>query len=81
VNFVRKPLVYAQPDTKKLLSLNNTLDKIQESKEDIRIKLYLTYKNVPKIFETIKQRYIDIFPQVEDIKVEPIDYEDDDLPF
>ena len=68
-------------DTKKLLSSNNTLDKIQESKEDIRIKLYLTYKNVPKIFETIKQRYIDIFPQVEDIKVEPIDYEDDDLPF
>lgn len=65
-------------DTQKLLKSNKTLKSIQESKEDIRIKLFLAYKNTPKIFNIIKQRYIDIFPQVEDVKVEPLDYEDDD---
>lgn len=60
-------------DTQKLLKTIKSIKQIQESKEDIRIKLFLAYKNVPKIFETIKERYIDIFPQVEDIKVEPID--------
>ena len=69
-------------DTQKLLKRNKTLKSIQESEEDIRIKLFLAYKNVPKIFNIIKQRYIDIFPQVEDVKVEPLDYEEeDDLPF
>lgn len=68
-------------DTQKLLKSNKTIDAIQESKEDIRIKLFLAYKNVPEIFEIIKQRYIDIFPQVENIKVEPLDNEDEELPF
>lgn len=68
-------------DTQKLLKSNKTIDSIQENKEDIRIKLFLAYKNAPEVFDIIKQRYIDIFPQVEDIKVEPLDYEDDKLPF
>lgn len=67
-------------DTQKLLKSVKTLSQIQESKEDIRIKLFLAYKNVPEIFERIKERYIDIFPQVEDIKVEPIDDTGDDFP-
>ncbi len=69
-------------DTQKLLKTHKSLKSIQESKEDIRIKLFLAYKNSPKTFNTIKERYIDIFPQVEDVKVEPLDYDDDDnLPF
>ena len=29
----------------------------------------------------LQQRYIDIFPQVKDIKVEPLDYEEEGIPF
>lgn len=69
-------------DTQKLLKKIKKLKQIQESNEDIRIKLFLAYKNVPETFNIIKDRYIDIFPQVEDIKVEPLDFEDeDDIPF
>lgn len=68
-------------DTKKLVKSHKTIKSIQDSKEDIRIKLYLAYKNTPKIFEKIKQRYTDIFPQVENIKVEPLDNENEDIPF
>lgn len=67
-------------ETQKLLKSLKTINKIQESKEDIRTKLYLTYKNASHIFQEIKARYIDIFPQIEDIKVEPLDFEDDGLP-
>lgn len=66
-------------DFQKLLKKNKSLKSIQESTEDIITKLFITYKNVPKTFETIKQRYIDIFPQIEDVKVEPLDYEDEDV--
>src|SRR5690606_33058014 len=66
----------------KLLRTHRSLKSIQESTEDIRIKLFLAYKNSPKTFNTIKERYIDIFPQVEDVKVEPLDYDSkDDIPF
>jgi ABC-type branched-subunit amino acid transport system ATPase component len=48
------------------------------SEEDIirsdlkeQIKLALVYRNVPKLFEEIKQRFIQVFPTVEDIKIEP----------
>jgi len=67
-------------DTQKLLKSLKTISQIQEAKEDIRIKLFLAYKNVPEIFEIIKERYIDIFPQVEDIKVEPLSMDDENLP-
>lgn len=70
-------------DTQKLLKSHKTLKSIQESIEDIRIKLFLAFKNSTKTFNTIKERYIDIFPQVEDVKVEPLDYEEeeDNIPF
>jgi predicted ATPase len=68
-------------DTQKLLKSIKNIRQIQESKEDIRIKLFLAYKNAPKVFEIIRERYIGIFPQVEDIKVEPLDQDDDDVPF
>lgn len=67
-------------DTQKLLKSIKTVKQIQESKEDIRIKLFLAYKNAPEVFQTIKERYIDIFPQVEDVKVEPLDFDESDIP-
>ena len=67
-------------DTQKLLKSIKTVRQIQESKEDIRIKLFLAYKNAPEVFQTIKERYIDIFPQVEDVKVEPLEFDDTDIP-
>jgi hypothetical protein len=57
-----------------LPSLKNkykTLDSIVNSDEDIRTKLYLTYENKLDIYEKIKSRFIDIFPQIGDLKVEP----------
>lgn len=57
-----------------LHSLKNkykTLDSIVNSDEDIRTKLYLTYENKLDIYEKIKSRFIEIFPQIEDLKVEP----------
>ena len=57
-----------------LPSLKNkykTLDSIVNSDEDIRTKLYLTFENKLDIHEKIKSRFIDIFPQIGDLKVEP----------
>jgi predicted ATPase len=57
-----------------LHSLKNkykTLDSIVNSDEDIRTKLYLTYEKKLDIYKKIKSRFIDIFPQIEDLKVEP----------
>lgn len=69
-------------DYNKLLKNKKSLKAIQESTEDIITKMFLSYKNAPESFETIKQRYISIFPQVEDVKVEPLDHEnEDELPF
>ena len=69
-------------DTQKLLKQHKTLKSIQESQEDIRVKLFLAYNNAPRTFNIIKERYIDVFPKVEDIKVEPLDYENEEnVPF
>lgn len=57
-----------------LPSLKNkykTLDSIVNIDEDIRTKLYLTFENKLDIYEKIKSRFIDIFPQIEDLKFEP----------
>lgn len=77
----REPYRIRFVETKKLEKSLSSIEKIRESKEDIRIKLFLTYKNVPEVFEKIKNRYFNIFPQIEDIKVEPIENENDGFPF
>ncbi len=63
----------------KLEKKYNTLDGIQELDEDIRVKLYLTYKNIPEIFNKIKSRFVEVFPQVNDIKLAPIQNEFSDV--
>jgi len=62
----------ALPSVKKY----KTLDSLVNSYEDIRIKLYLIYQNQFDIFQKIRARFIDIFPQIEDIKVELIEIEE-----
>lgn len=55
-----------------------TLESIVNSDEDIRTKLYLIYENKLDVFQTIKSRFIDVFQQIEDIKIEP--FKIDNLP-
>jgi predicted ATPase len=50
-----------------------TLEQIRESDESIRTKLYLTSFVSPDTFSRIKERFIDVFPFVEDLKIEPPD--------
>ncbi|MBD2627574.1 AAA family ATPase [Trichormus variabilis] len=58
---------------KPLHSLTNkytTLENIVNSNEDILTKLYLTYFHKLEVLDKIKSRFIDIFQQIEDIKID-----------
>ena len=57
----------------KLLEKCNTLQKIQNSEFDTPIKLFLLSKIDIKTFDLIKQKFIDIFPEVEDLKISPLE--------
>lgn len=50
-----------------------SLDEIRNSSLPTLLKLACVYKNLKSTFKIIKNSFIDVFPQVEDIKVEPID--------
>ncbi|MFB2876292.1 AAA family ATPase [Floridanema aerugineum] len=52
------------------------LEKIQQSNIPVQIKLALVYHYVPDTFQKIKNNFIEIFPQVEDIQIKPIEGED-----
>lgn len=68
-------------NAQKYLKKYNTLEKIQESNINTELKLYFTYKVSKEVFDLIKERFIDIFPQVSDIKVAPLEnFERGDLP-
>jgi len=57
--------------TLKLKKYKNLKD-IRNSNENIKTKLCLLYKNQKKLFEEIENAFIDIFPYIENIKIEPI---------
>lgn len=57
-----------------ILNKYKDISSIREAEETFITKLYLTYKNAPDVFEDIKERYIDIFPFVQDLRIEPIAY-------
>ena len=42
---------------------------IRDSSEDVKLKLYFTYKNQKEYFEDISQSFTDVFPYVEEIKI------------
>ncbi len=48
------------------------LETLQESDLPLQYKLAVTYENFPEVFTHIKDQFIDIFNQVEDIKIEPL---------
>ncbi|MEW6210948.1 MAG: AAA family ATPase, partial [Acidobacteriota bacterium] len=54
----------------KMLKAKSELEQIQESSVGSRFKLALAYYCVPEVFIRIKERFIDIFPQVEDVSFE-----------
>lgn len=68
-------------DVQKLLKKYQTLESIRKSDEDVKTKLFLAYKNVPSAFKKIKEHFIEFFPQVENIKIEPLETEGDMPPF
>ncbi|MFB2923470.1 AAA family ATPase [Aerosakkonema funiforme] len=53
----------------------DSLEKIQESNLPAAIKLALVYNHVPEVFKKIKDGFIDIFTQVEDIQIKPVEEE------
>jgi predicted ATPase len=46
------------------------LDSIKESELEAADKLKAVYQAVPKVFKQIKSNFIDVFPQIEDLKLE-----------
>lgn len=67
-------------NAKNLSKKYNTIEKIQESELETPLKLYFLQKANPKLFTTIKQRFSDIFPQIEDIKVAPMATKEKEMP-
>jgi len=76
----REPLKINFFNASKLRNKYKNLVNIQESDEDIRIKLYLVSRIDIKTFNKIRDRFCEIFPQVEDLRYEPMDIEDEDIP-
>ena len=58
---------------------NSSLDSIKSSNLPILIKIALIARCHPDIFHVIKRKFIDIFPQIEDIKVEAVENDDNPL--
>ena len=66
-------------NTEKLSKTYRNLEKIQESELSTSVKLFFLQKVDKKTFSIIKQRFVDIFPQVEDIKIAPLEKKDIEL--
>lgn len=69
-------------DFNKILLKYRTIEDIRNSNLDTVSKLYCLYMNDNSTFNQILENYIDVFPQVERIKVEPFEHQEinNDLP-
>jgi len=56
-----------------ILNNNFALENVQASDMPILLKLALMARHFPDIFAQIKTKFIDVFDQVEDIKIEPLE--------
>ena len=45
------------------------IDSIRASNKPILEKLYYAYSNCKEIFNAIKERYLEIFPEIEDLRI------------
>ena len=65
----------------RILKKYSDINSIRESDENIITKLYLASNNAKEVMDSIKEKFIDIFPFVTDIKIAPLDFEtNDDTP-
>lgn len=55
------------------LSKYTSLASIRECSEDMKTKLYCAYTNQKEEFNSIAASFIDVFPYVEEVKVEPLE--------
>lgn len=67
-------------NAKSLSKKYNTIEKIQESELETPLKLFFVQKADKKVFDIIKQRFSDIFPQIEDIKIAPLETKEKEMP-
>ena len=49
-----------------------TIKEIRNANEDIKLKLYVAFKNQKQSFNDIASAFVDVFPYVESVKVEPL---------
>ncbi|MFY9243149.1 MAG: AAA family ATPase [Polaribacter sp.] len=63
---------FSRLSIEKLKNKYKTFQQIKESELETFDKLALIYEMEEPVFQEIKSRFIDVFPQVEDVKVEPI---------
>lgn len=68
----KEGLRFSRFSIEKLKKKYTDFQKIKESDLETFDKLGLVYDIEKPVFEEIKSRFIDVFPQVEDVKVEPI---------
>lgn len=66
-----KPALAIIPHVKIQGSKSLSLQEIRERPMDIKTKLYFAALYVPDIFLAIKHDFLDIFPYLEDLKIEP----------
>ncbi|MGH9931183.1 MAG: AAA family ATPase, partial [Pyrinomonadaceae bacterium] len=59
------------PEFSKMAKSKPRLEDVQESGMDSRLKIALVYQCIPDTFAKIKARFIEVFPQVEDVRLEP----------
>lgn len=70
-NIVNTELLEAE----KLLKKYNTIEKIRESELKLNTKLFLCFHNAKKVATQIKNRFLEVFPFVIDIRYEPLQNE------
>lgn len=59
-------------DFQKTLAKYPNLEDIQNSGVDYFLKIALASRNAPSIFQKIKENFINIFPHIEEVRIEPI---------
>ncbi len=65
-----------------ILSKYKTLDNIRNSDEDLIAKLFWVYKKNKKLFTQIKEDFKAVFPQIDNLKIEPLEMlKDAPVPF
>ncbi|WP_405325984.1 AAA family ATPase [Leeuwenhoekiella sp. LLG6367-2.1] len=63
---------YSRLSIKKLKNKYKNFQQIKESELETFDKLALVYEMQEPVFDEIKSRFVEVFPQVEDVKIEPI---------